>query len=100
MAWASVSWASFDSAPCDIAPVEKRLTMARGRLHLVDRHRFRRRDQLEQVVELDHRPVVGQLGEGVVALGRLGADGRLQQVGGQHLPSAHRPEAPAPAPGR
>ena len=28
MAWASVSWASFDSEPCDMAPVEKRRAMA------------------------------------------------------------------------
>ena len=27
MAWARVSWASLDRAPCDMAPVEKRLAM-------------------------------------------------------------------------
>ena len=48
MAIASVSCASLLIDPNDIAPVAKRLTISRGRLHLLDRHRLLRGLQFHQ----------------------------------------------------
>ena len=52
IAMASVSCASADSEPCDMAPVEKRRVIVLGRLDLVERHGRAGRHDLEQVVQL------------------------------------------------
>ena len=58
----------------------------RRRLDLVERDRLGRAGtSSSRSWSSTSGAVVGQLGERVVALGRLGADGRLQQVGREHL---------------
>ena len=85
MASASVSWASFDSEPCDMAPVEKRRGDLGGRLDLVERDGSPAGGQLEQVVQLDGRPVVDQRGERRRTARTTRPDGPLEQVGGGHV---------------
>ena len=56
------------------------------RLDLVDRRRGRPPGaSSSRSCSSIERPVVDQLGERVVALGRLGPDGRLEQVGDEHV---------------
>ncbi len=57
----------------------------RCRLHVVERHRYRRRDEIQQVVGFQRWALGDQFGESCVLLGGPRRDGGLQDVGGGHF---------------
>ena len=78
---ASVSCASAEIAPCEIAPVENRRRIVARGFDLVERHRVARRDELQQVARLGGQPLVDQRREPRVPLRVAGlADRPLQRV--------------------
>ena len=86
MAIAIVSCASAESAPCDIAPPEKRRTIestgstsARGTGSTAS-------DRLEQVTRLERRASVDELGEALVEVEALALDGFHERVRGDDAP--------------
>ena len=81
IATASVSCASRDSDPSDIAPVEKRLTISCGRLDLVERDAGRGRAEAQQAAQgrAARRVVVDRGGELVVCLLAAAAHRVLEQ---------------------
>ena len=89
---ASVSWASADREPCDIAPDENRRVMASAGSTSSRGTGVGGRHELQQVVQLGGRPAVDQLGEAGVEIGPAVGHGPLEEVGGLQLVGTGPPD--------
>ena len=85
IAIARVSCASAESAPCDIAPVEKRRVISSTVSTSSTGIGAPCGHELEQVVELGHGPALDQVAEPLVELGALLGDRGLEQVRGAEV---------------